>query len=122
MQGRHQPVEALLAQGVVEPGGGVVRVEVSGDIVLPPGLAVPLLLVVGLAEVAADQGVAGIEGGGDLDFRPPCLQLTLPDQRQSQSETGKGLGGIKDNVQCTASRGRTTVIYCGAIPLSATIA
>ena len=49
-------VYGLLADRVVEPGGGVVRVKFLGDGILPAIQFRTLFFVIGLAQVAADKG------------------------------------------------------------------
>ena len=99
LQRFHRPVGGLLGDGVVKPGGGVVGVEFLGNGVFPFVEAGTLFLVEGLAQVAADQGVVGIQAGGDLDFRPSLLQLAVTDLGQPISQSGQwvclvGLNGF----------------------------
>ena len=65
----------LQADRVVEPGRGVVRIELLGDRVLLGVQRVAPLLEVRLAQVAADQRVVRIEGRGDLDLLAPALEI-----------------------------------------------
>ena len=92
-QGLHRPVGGLLGDGVVEPGGGVVGVEFLGDGVFTLVQFRALFLVVGLAEVAADEGVVGVEAGGDLDLPSARLEVALADLGQTQTQARQG-GGL----------------------------
>ncbi len=90
LQRLHRSVGGLLGDGVVEPGRGIVGVEFLGDGVFTLIELGALFLVVGLAEVAADEGVVGVEAGGDLDLPAARLQVALADLGQAQAQGAAG--------------------------------
>ena len=49
-----------------------------------------LLFIVGFAQIAADQGVVGVQAGGNLDVPAALVQMALPDLGQPQTQPRQG--------------------------------
>ncbi len=90
LQGFHRTVGGLLGDGIVKPWRGIVGVEFLGDGVFLLIERNAFFLIVGLAQVTADEGVVGIEAGGDFDFPAAGFQIALADLGQPNPRRGKG--------------------------------
>ena len=86
LEGFDGPVGGLLVDRVVEPGGRVVGVRLLGNVVLAVDEVGALLLEVGLAEVAAHEGLAGVEADRGLELAAALRQGTVADPREAQAQ------------------------------------
>src|SRR5262249_61065289 len=84
------PVDALEQDSVVEPGGRIIRVKVFGQPELIGSEEGFPLLVVGLAEIAAQHGIPGVQADRDLDLALTFLEMTAPDLGQTQTQPRQG--------------------------------
>jgi hypothetical protein len=73
----HRTIDALFANGSVEPRRWVFRVELLSDSGLDRCLLIALFFIVSLAQVGAGQSVIGIEAHGDFHVFMTCFQATI---------------------------------------------
>jgi hypothetical protein len=97
VQGPDRLVLALLADGVVEVGRRIERIELLGDCELIGVERTALLLEVGFAQVGAQQGIAGVQARRDLEVPSTSLQGAVADHRETEAEPGQGIGGVAGN-------------------------
>ena len=53
------------------------------------------LLEIGLAEIAAQQGIVGVEADRDLDLAPPGVQVAVADLGEAEAEAGHRVGRVQ---------------------------
>ncbi len=95
LQGFNGAVHALLEDGIVEPRCGVHGVELLGGGKLGCRQGLSLLLIVGLAQIAADEGIVHVEARGDFDFLAAFLKVPLADLRKPETEPRKRIGRVE---------------------------
>ena len=81
-----RPVHALQADRVVEIWGGIERIELLGDVELLGIERIALLLEIGLAEIRAEQRVAGIEANSHFQIAPALCQRAVADDGKPEAE------------------------------------
>src|SRR5207249_4275649 len=86
MQCLDRPVRGLLLDCIVEERRRIFRVQCLGGGVLALGQARALLFVVGLAQIAPNQGIAWVQARGNLDLAASLLQTALAYPLQTETE------------------------------------
>ena len=95
LQRLHRPVGGLLGDRVVEVRRRVLGVRLLGELVLAAHEVLALLLEVGLAQVAAQERLAGVEAHRDLDLLAALGQLAVPDEGQPEAQPREGIGRVE---------------------------
>ena len=83
--------------GIIEPGRGILGVQFLGHRHTRARPTRAFLFIVGFAQIAADQGVVGVQAGGNLEFPPPSSQIALADLGQPQTQPRQGVSLIQHN-------------------------
>ena len=91
----YRTIFRLLSNGIVEPCGGIVRIELLGEVELRACKLVALFFVVSLAEITADQRRPGIEANRDLDFLPAAFKVSTANLGQSQTQSRQRIGVVE---------------------------
>lgn len=97
MQGLHRPVRCLFRDRIVEPWGGILGVQFLSNTILALIQRYAFLFIVGLAQIAPDNGVIGVQARGNLDLSASLMQIALPDLGQPEPQPGEGIRLIQRN-------------------------
>ena len=97
LQGLHRTVDGLLANGIVEVGRGIVRIQLLGQVELFGSQGVTLLFEVGLAQITSDECIVGIQSCRDLDIAASLTKVAISNLGESQPKAGQGALGLQYN-------------------------
>ena len=73
------------------------RVQFLGNGILALVQPGAFLFIVGFAQIAADQGVVGVQAGGNLEVPAALIQIALADLGQPQTQPREGISLIQRN-------------------------
>ena len=104
-QGLDRAVDGLQADGVVEVGRGVERIELLGELVLVGGQGLAPFLEIGSAEIGAQQRVARVQAHGKLEVGPALLDAAFADLCEAQAEARQRVGRVEGDRPLERRRG-----------------